>query len=164
GRVEIRSVIEQGNTVLAEGRMTGTHKGPLATPGGREIPPTGKRIDLATADVFEVEDGKVKGHRVYFDQLDLMSQLGLLPEPAGRKAGLVGAQRAGEKRDQQQVDEEAASVLGHDDALAEPLTELARLGERVLAGGDAAHHLEQTHHRRWVEEVRADHALRPRGG
>jgi steroid delta-isomerase-like uncharacterized protein len=85
-RVEIRTVVEQGNTVIAEGTLTGTHTGPLATPDGREIPPTGKRVEFATADAFDVEDGKVTGHRVYFDQMELMTQLGLIPEPTAASA------------------------------------------------------------------------------
>jgi len=85
-RVEIRTVVEQGNTVIAEGRLIGTHTGPLATPDGGEIPPTGKHVDFATADAFEVEDGKVTRHRVYFDQMELMTQLGLIPAPAGASA------------------------------------------------------------------------------
>src|SRR5690348_9234237 len=61
-RVEIRSVVEQGNMVIAEGRLTGTHTGPLATPDGQEIPATGRHVDFATADAFDIEDGKVTGH------------------------------------------------------------------------------------------------------
>lgn len=84
--MEIRSVIEQGNTVIAEGRLVGTHSAPLKTPTGQEIPPSGKRIELTFADVFEVQGDKVNKHRVYFDQLAFMQQLGLMPEPVGATA------------------------------------------------------------------------------
>jgi predicted ester cyclase len=80
--VELRGCVEQGDTVIAEAVITGTQAGPLATPGGREIPPTNKRIDLIVADAFDVKNGKVTGHRVYFDQMAMMMQLGLVPEGA----------------------------------------------------------------------------------
>jgi steroid delta-isomerase-like uncharacterized protein len=79
--VEIRNCVEQGETVIAEAAISGTHTGPLATPGG-EIPPTNKRIDFLVADAFDVHDGKVTGHRVYYDQMAMMVQLGLVPEGA----------------------------------------------------------------------------------
>jgi hypothetical protein len=37
---------------------------------------------LPFADVFRVAGGKIAEHRVYYDVLGLMAQLGLLPEPA----------------------------------------------------------------------------------
>ena len=79
--VELRNCVEQGDTVIAEAVLTGTHTGPLAAPSG-EIPATNRRIDFTAADAFDVKDGKVTGHRVYFDQMAMMTQLGLLPEGA----------------------------------------------------------------------------------
>jgi len=86
GRIDIRSTIEQGNTIIAESTMIATQTGPLATPGGQTIPPTGKSIELPVADVFVVDGDKVVQHRVYFDQMSMMNQLGLVPEPAGATA------------------------------------------------------------------------------
>lgn len=80
--IDVRAIIQQGNTVIAESSLVGTHNGPLATPDGNEIPPTGRKVELPVADVFEVEDGKVAKHRVYFDQMTLMTQLGLVPQGA----------------------------------------------------------------------------------
>ena len=65
-----------------------------------------------------------------------------------------------QERDEQQVDDEPAAVLGDDDALAQSLTEGARVVEGRLARGDAPHHLEQLHHGRGVEEVGPDHSIR----
>ena len=80
--VELRNCVEQGDTVIAEAALTGTHTGPLAAPSGSEIPATNRRIDFTVADAFDVKGGKVTGHRVYFDQMVMMTQLGLLPEGA----------------------------------------------------------------------------------
>jgi predicted ester cyclase len=79
--METARVFEIGDTAIAEGNFVGTHTGPLATPNGA-VPATGRRMDLPFSDFFEVKDGKVISHRVYFDQMALMAQLGLLPEPA----------------------------------------------------------------------------------
>jgi len=79
--VELKSTVEEGNTIIAEGNFIGTHSGTFATPQG-EVPPTGKKMNLPVCDVFEVQDGKVVRHAVYFDQMGLMTILGLVPEPA----------------------------------------------------------------------------------
>lgn len=79
--VEMHNCVEQGDAVIAEATLTGTHTAPLAAPSG-EIPATNKRIELTVADAFDVKDGKVTGHRVYFDQMAMLTQLGLVPEGA----------------------------------------------------------------------------------
>jgi predicted ester cyclase len=81
GRLELDSSVEEGDRVVIQGRYTGTHTGPLASPEG-DIPPTGKTIDLHFADCFTIEDGLVAEHRVYFDQMELLGQLGLAPAGA----------------------------------------------------------------------------------
>jgi predicted ester cyclase len=81
GRLELDSAVEEGSRVVIQGRYTGTHTGPLASPDG-EIPATGRPIDLHFADCFTIEDGLVAEHRVYFDQLELLGQLGLTPAGA----------------------------------------------------------------------------------
>ena len=69
---------ESGDTIVAEGVFSGTHTGDLVTPAGA-IPATGQKIALEFADVFKVRDGKAYEHRIYFDQGELMQQLGLMP-------------------------------------------------------------------------------------
>jgi predicted ester cyclase len=78
GRLELDSAVEEGPQVVIQGRYTGTHTGPLASPEG-EIPPTGRPIELHFADLFRLEDGLVAEHRVYYDQMELLGQLGLAP-------------------------------------------------------------------------------------
>ena len=71
---------EAGNVAVDEGYITGTHTAPLATPSGESIPPTGKRIRVRDCDVATVEGGLVTSHNFYFDQMEFLGQLGLLPE------------------------------------------------------------------------------------
>ena len=80
-RLEVDTVIEAGNRVVSEGRYTGTHTGTLMSPQG-PVPPTGRKLSLPYADVFEVEAGRIARHRTYYDQMDMAQQLGLLPEAA----------------------------------------------------------------------------------
>jgi ketosteroid isomerase-like protein len=80
-RIEANHTVESGDTIMVEGRYTGTHTGPLVGSAGT-LPPTGRTLDLPYCDVFRVADGKIVEHRVYFDQVDVLTQLGLMPAPA----------------------------------------------------------------------------------
>ena len=66
------------DAVLAEFWLTGTHQGPIPTPQG-ELAPTGKKIRVRMAAVFEFAPGKTRivCERVYFDSGDILRQLGL---------------------------------------------------------------------------------------
>ena len=57
-------------------RATGTHTGTLRGPAG-EIPATGRTVQLEGCDVYEFDGGKITGIHLYFDQMELISQLGL---------------------------------------------------------------------------------------
>ncbi|MCV2489219.1 ester cyclase [Geodermatophilus sp. YIM 151500] len=81
GRIHRDHYLESGDRVVVEGRFTGTNTGPLRTPAG-ELAPTGRAMTLPFADVFRVVEGKIAEHRVYYDSLDLLTQLGLAPAPA----------------------------------------------------------------------------------
>ena len=78
-RWEPLSTHECGNAAVDEGFLVGTHTGPLAGPGGETIAPTGKSLRLRECDVATVENGVITSHRFYFDQMELMAQLGLMP-------------------------------------------------------------------------------------
>jgi ketosteroid isomerase-like protein len=82
---DARAVIEQtvasGDTVAVEGRFTGTHTGPLATDDG-DVEPTGAAVDQRFADVSRVRDGKIVAYHTYYDQLGLLTQLGLMEQTA----------------------------------------------------------------------------------
>src|SRR6266566_9656198 len=58
--------------------FTGTHTGPMMTPNG-PIPPTGKRVTLHSASILKIKDGLIASEHGYADQLEIMTQLGLMP-------------------------------------------------------------------------------------
>jgi predicted ester cyclase len=72
---------ESGNAAIDEGHITGTNTGDLFAPGGESIPATGKQVRVRECDVVTVDDdGLIREHRFYFDQMEFLGQLGLLPE------------------------------------------------------------------------------------
>ena len=75
---QIVNLVESGDDVATEITVKGTHAKPMVTPQG-ELPPTGKSIDLKAVNVMRVRDGQIASLRIYFDQMDFMGQLGLLP-------------------------------------------------------------------------------------
>lgn len=75
-RHEVVGTVESGDEVAVELRITGTHTEPLA--GGPQIlPPTGRQMDLAAANLWRVADGRITSYHVYFDTATLMAQLGV---------------------------------------------------------------------------------------
>lgn len=68
---------EDGNSALDEGWICGVHTGPLPGPDGAPIAATGKSIRLRECDAVTVEGGLIKSHRFYYDQMELLAQLGL---------------------------------------------------------------------------------------
>lgn len=80
-RFATTNAIEHGDAVVVEGTFTGTHDGPLVSPQG-EVAPTGRPVSNSFCNVFEIRDGRIAAFRGYADTLDIMAQLGLMPEPA----------------------------------------------------------------------------------
>jgi len=64
----------EGNRVIVQARMKGTHLGDL---GG--IAPTHKTVDFPFVIKYEIENGKIVNHWMLADQMSLMQQLGIVP-------------------------------------------------------------------------------------
>ena len=76
---EVTSATATGDTVVLEVTWTGTHTGPLQSPGG-VIPATGKQQTTRAGWLMKFDGGKVEESRHYFDMLSFMQQLGVLPD------------------------------------------------------------------------------------
>jgi steroid delta-isomerase-like uncharacterized protein len=76
GKITTADQFASGDTVVAEGTLTGTHTGPFRTPQG-EIPPTGNAVTLRYAAVKRFRDGQLVSEHLYFDQLEFLQQLGV---------------------------------------------------------------------------------------
>ena len=68
-----------------EGRFTGTHTGTLRGPAG-EIAPTSRTVDAPFCGVYEFDEGKITSFHLYFDQMELLTQLGISPGGTGSGA------------------------------------------------------------------------------
>jgi predicted ester cyclase len=78
-RLEVTQLLADGQAAAAEGTLAGNHDGVLHTPDG-EVAPTGRAVELRWAAVYVTEGAELKSEHLYFDQMDFLGQLGLLPE------------------------------------------------------------------------------------
>ena len=93
----ITGVYTSGNTVVIELTWEGTQSGP-GDADGQELPPSNKRITLKAVEVIEVEDGKIKVLRHYFDLMMILQQIGAMDEAEATVASrLHSAARGGVK-------------------------------------------------------------------
>jgi ketosteroid isomerase-like protein len=70
--------LETQECAIDQGDVIGTHTRPLQLPDGQSLPATGKQVTLRSVDVATVAGGKIVRHDFYFDQLDMLTQLGLM--------------------------------------------------------------------------------------
>ena len=76
--VEVISSFASGDRACIEYTWTGTHTGNL--PG---LPATGKSVSLRTVEVWELREGKISKASMYYDQVTMLQQLGVMPPPPG---------------------------------------------------------------------------------
>lgn len=74
-RMEIVRAAEADDQVFVNGRLRGTHTADLVSPEGT-LAATGNALDLAFADYFRVQDGRIVAHEVIWDQMAMLAQLG----------------------------------------------------------------------------------------
>ena len=71
-------LVAEGDYVVEQARYTGTHTGTWRNPDGAEIPATRKKVDFPFVGVFRVDNGKISSIRIYYDQIEVFTQLGLM--------------------------------------------------------------------------------------
>jgi steroid delta-isomerase-like uncharacterized protein len=80
GTFELKSEVSVGSRAALEGVYAGTNTGAMATPQG-EMPATGRSVSIPFVTIFESVDGeRISSHRVYWDQMAFMTQLGIAGE------------------------------------------------------------------------------------
>jgi steroid delta-isomerase-like uncharacterized protein len=80
-QVTVNNELHAGDWVVQEFTFAGTHEDTLSTPTG-DIPATNRRLNGRGVQIIRVEDGAIADVRLYFDQVQVMTQLGLMPEAA----------------------------------------------------------------------------------
>jgi steroid delta-isomerase-like uncharacterized protein len=78
----VLSFVEQGGTFADEWSFVATHTGPFQLPDGTELPATGSRVELRGMEFVEMRDGKIVVDNLYYDNMAVMNQLGLVPAGA----------------------------------------------------------------------------------
>lgn len=72
----IKDVFGQGNKLVKYWNFKGTHTGVFFG-----IPATGKTVSLDGTTLVRMSNGKIAEERDFFDNMDFMTQLGLMPAP-----------------------------------------------------------------------------------
>jgi steroid delta-isomerase-like uncharacterized protein len=91
----ITGTYTSGSTVAIELTWEGTQSGPMATPDGSELPPSNKPMSVKSVEVIEIEDGKIKVLRHYFDLMTILQQIGAIDSAAPVASRLHSAARDG---------------------------------------------------------------------
>lgn len=76
-RFVFSDVFGQGNKLVKHWKFKGKNTGNFFG-----MPPTGKDVDLDGATIVLMRDGKIAEEQDFYDNLDLMTQLGQIPVPA----------------------------------------------------------------------------------
>jgi predicted ester cyclase len=87
-QIALEEIVANGDTVMAEVRITGTHQGAF-----KGLPPTDRSVELRGMGKFVITDGTVDACHMYYDTQEMATQLGLtfpevlrqLPKLAWRK-------------------------------------------------------------------------------
>lgn len=75
-------ILEKGNLVAFQVEVSGTHDGPLPSPGG-DYPPTHKSMSFRGGWFINVTpEGKIQSDSRFYDMMAIMAQLGLMQENA----------------------------------------------------------------------------------
>lgn len=74
---EIRKLHHADDAVIVEGLIRGTHDGEWAG-----VPATGRPVQLPAACIFEFENDRLVCEKVFYDVASVLTQIGVLPEPA----------------------------------------------------------------------------------
>ncbi|MDH3292627.1 MAG: ester cyclase [Gemmatimonadota bacterium] len=81
-RVTIQMMIAEGDKVAGLATYSGTQTGPMG-----EFPITGKAAESTFLSIFRFENGKIAELWVEWDNLAMLSQLGLFPPPCPTAGG-----------------------------------------------------------------------------
>ncbi len=80
-RVTVTHEVVSGPWIVEEFTFEGTHRASLRGPLG-EIPATGRKVLGHSVQVIRYEDDLAADVRLYFDMVEILTQLGLMPAPA----------------------------------------------------------------------------------
>jgi len=72
-----KTLFASGDWTCSIARFTGTMKGPMKGPDGRNIPPTNKSFDVDFCTVARWDNGQIVEENLFYDLVTFMKQIGL---------------------------------------------------------------------------------------
>jgi ketosteroid isomerase-like protein len=75
----VLATYDSGDTGVQEWILRATQTDVFSLPDGTAVQPSDKQLSQRGMDVVVLADGQISEHRLYYDQVELMAQLGLLP-------------------------------------------------------------------------------------
>ncbi len=75
------SYVERGDLFADEFVFAGMHTGALTLPEGTTIAPTANRVEIRGMEMVQVHDGLMVVDNLYYDNVAVLVQLGLIPAP-----------------------------------------------------------------------------------
>ncbi len=83
--ITVHDVVAAGDWVVQRFTFAGTHEETMQGPDG-EIPATHRKLNGRALQMQRVSGDKIVEEHLYFDQVQVMTQLGLMPESAAAHA------------------------------------------------------------------------------
>jgi len=77
GNRPYRVFFANGDWTCSIARFTGTMKGAMRGPDGKEVPPTGKSFDVEFCTVARWDDDQIVEENLFYDLVTFMRQIGL---------------------------------------------------------------------------------------
>jgi predicted ester cyclase len=81
----VSNEVASGDWVVDQFTYEGTHEAPLPGPDG-EIPATQRRIAIRGVEIFRIVGDKIAEDHIYYDQVQVLEQLGVMPVAAKASA------------------------------------------------------------------------------
>jgi len=78
-KFKIVLTVVQGDYVVTNWTITGKNTGPLQSPSGAIVPPTGKTVTITGSSTVQLHNGKATRTWNYWDMAAMLGQLGLMP-------------------------------------------------------------------------------------
>lgn len=78
-RITLRAAFGAADAGAEEAIFEGTQTGVLLTGDGGRIEPTGRRVAVSYAAVYGYRGDRIASSHLYFDQVELLAQLGVSP-------------------------------------------------------------------------------------
>ncbi len=72
-----RVLFASGDWTYSIARFTGTMKGPMKGPDGKDIPPTSKSFEVDFCTIARWENGEIVEENLFYDMVGMMRQIGL---------------------------------------------------------------------------------------